>query len=187
MKKTVTKKAADRKVRPEKEAMVGELRSRLAAATYLFLADYRGMNSGRTMELRRRLRKAGARFQVVPNRMFRKSNDGHDVDPAALAGPTAMVVGTGDAVEVAKTLTGFAKEFEKLAIKGGALEGRRLSAEDIRSLARLPAKPVMQAMLLGTLAAPMSRLVGVFSRKLASLVYVLQAVAEKKEKAAAQG
>ena len=91
MKKTVTKKAADRKVRPEKEAMVSELRSRLAAATYLFLADYRGMNSGRTMELRRRLRKTGARFQVVPNRMFRKANDGHDVDPAALAGPAAVV------------------------------------------------------------------------------------------------
>ena len=179
-------KPASRGVRPEKEAMVGEIRTRVSASSYIFLADYKGMNSGRTIELRRRLRKAGARFQVVPNRLLRQAV-GKDADfGKSLLGPTAMVVGTGDVVEVAKTLAGFAKEFAQPGLKGGSLEGRFITADQVRSLATLPAKPVLQAILLGTLLAPMTSLACVLNQKLASLVYVLKAAQDQKEKAAPQ-
>ena len=181
-------KPASKGVRPEKEAVVGEIRTRVAGSKYIFLADYKGMNSGRTTELRRRLRKAGARFQVVPNRLLRQAvgTSGPDFG-TSLLGPTAMVVGTGDVVEVAKTLAGFAREFTQPGLKGGALEGRFITADQIRSLATLPAKPVLQAILLGTLLAPATSLACVLNQKLASLVYVLQASKEQKEKAVAQG
>lgn len=174
-----------KKIRPEKDSVVREIGSRVAAARFVFLVDYTGMNSTRTVEMRRRMRKCGARYQVVPNRLFRQANKGGIDYGPQLAGPTAMIVGEGDVVETAKVLTGFVKEFDKPVLKGGALEGRIISAAQVKALASLPAKPVLQAMMLGTLQAPMRNLVGVFSQKLASLVYVLKAAQEKKEKAGA--
>lgn len=174
-----------KKIRPEKESVVREIGTRVASAKYVFLVDYTGMNSGRTIELRRRMRKCGARYQVVPNRLFKQATKGGVDHGVQLAGPTAMIVGEGDVVETAKTLLAFVKEAEKPVVKGGAVEGKLIGADQIKALASLPAKPVLQAMLLGTLQAPMRNLAGVLGQKLASLVYVLKAVQEKKEKVGA--
>ncbi len=179
--------AQAKKIRPEKASVLAELTTRAQDTSYLFFADYTGLKSGMTMELRRRLRGARARMQVVPNRIFRRAlGEGraktHD---QTLSGPTAVVVGRGDAVETARTLNDFSKEFKVLKIKGGELDGRALSAADVVALASLPAKPVLQAQLLGTLVAPMRNLAGVLQQKVASLVYVLKAVADKKAPAGA--
>lgn len=175
-----------KKIRPEKKSVVGELQDRISKGGYFFLADYTGMKSGPTLELRRRLRGAKARVQVVPNRLFKKAlgADRAAKLDAPMQGPTALIVGQGDVVETAKLLAGFAKEFKLPVMKGGELEGRVLTAADIGALADMPAKPVLLGKFLGTLVAPMSGLVGVLNQKLASLVYVLKAVGEKK---AAQG
>jgi large subunit ribosomal protein L10 len=92
-----------------------------------------------------------------------------------------MIYGNGDIVEVAKVIKNFRKENSKPEIKGGVVEGKKINADEVDQLAKLPSKEILYAMLLGTLQAPMSQLVGVMNNKLSSLVYVLEAVRNKKE------
>lgn len=168
--------------------MLAEMRQRLEGASYIFLADYTGLDMGRTLELRKRLRASGARMQVVRNRLVQRAARGlafPSLD-AGLQGPTAMVLGAGDPAEAAKALIGFIEANKQIPVlKMGALGSNALTAADIKALASLPARPVLLSMFLGTLAAPMSGLVGVLHQKLASLLYVLKAVQEKREKESA--
>jgi len=85
---------------------------------------------------------------------------------------------------VAKVIKKFTAVNQKPLIKGGLVEGKAVSADDVVELAKLPSKDVLRAMLLGTLQAPCSQLVGVMNQKVASLVYVLSAVKDKKEQEA---
>jgi large subunit ribosomal protein L10 len=121
-------------------------------------------------------------MRVVKNRMFRHvaRELNYDLEDS-LRGPSAMIVGDGDVVEAVKILRDFIKENTLPVVKIGTLEGVILSAEDIKKLAELPPKPVMQGQLVGTIAAPLTQLVGVMQQKIASVVYVLKAIQDKKE------
>ena len=173
-------------MRPEKQAIVREIQEQLAGATFAILTDFTRMDTTKTAALRKKLRETDARFQVVPNRLFRvvAKELKYEGLEAALKGPTALVFGSGDVAGTAKALREFIKGNNKIpVIKLGHMDGAALSAADVEVLATLPSKKAMQGMLVGTIAAPMSNLVGVMSQKLASLVYVLKAVADKKSAA----
>ena len=167
-------KPDNKDIRPEKKSIAAELDQRVAGALYMILTDYSGMDMPQTTELKQNLRDQEASFSVVNNRMLNRAleTDASDL----LKGQTAMIYGSGDVVEVAKVIKKFTAENEKPAIKGGFLEGKAISAADVIDLAKLPSKDVLRAMLLGTLQAPCSQLVGVMDQKVASLVYVLDAV-----------
>lgn len=172
-------------MRAEKKSAIEELRVRMSESSFVILADYRGMSVAKTEDLKNRLRGVNARFHVVQNRMFQRvakdlNYPGFD---SRLQGPSAMVFGTGDVVRAAKILKDFVKENELPAIKIGTMQGVSLSKADLDQLASLPSREVLLAMFLGTLVAPMRGLAGVLQQKLASLVYVLNAVQEKKAKA----
>jgi large subunit ribosomal protein L10 len=171
-------------MRPEKESLISELRGKIADSVFVIIADYQGLTVEKTDLLRQRLLKADARIQVVKNRVL-----GHVAKDAGLGamrdhlnGPSAMVYGKGDASQTAKILKEFIKEHEKPVIKAGALEGVVLTAADVEQLASLPSRETLLSMVVGTIAAPMSQLVGVFQQKVSSLLYVLQAAADKKGK-----
>ena len=173
-------------MRPEKKAIVREIKEQMADATFAILTDFTRMDTTKSMNLRRALRAQEACFQVVPNRLFGvvAKELGYEGIEAGLTGPTAIVFGGGDAAATAKALRDFVKANEMVpAVKLGYIDGTVLSAAEVEALATLPSKPAMQGMLLGTLAAPMTNLVGVMSQKVASLVYVLKAAAEKKDAA----
>ena len=140
------------------------------------------MDMPQTTELKQNLRDQDASFNVVNNRMLNRAleTDASDL----LKGQTAMIYGSGDVVEVAKVIKKFTAANQKPEIKGGFLEGKAISAADVIDLAKLPSKDVLRAMLLGTLQAPCSQLVGVMHQKVSSLVYVLDAVKSKKEQEA---
>lgn len=173
-------------MRPEKLAIVREIKEHLSGANFAFLTDFTRMDTTKSAALRRKLRETGARFQVVPNRLFRvvaKELNYAGLE-AGLVGPTALVYGAGDVAATAKALREFIRANDKVpVVKLGHLDGAVLQPADIEALAALPPKKVLQGLLVGTIAAPMSGLVGVLSQKLASLVYVLQAAAEKKSAA----
>jgi large subunit ribosomal protein L10 len=173
------------KIRPEKQAMAAELKDRISGSLYVLLADFNGINMPATNDLRAQLRTADAEFHIVKNRLFSKVAELADLelDQEALKGQTGVITGSGDVVEVAKILKKFAAAKDTRSLKGGAFEGKALSASDVVALADLPPKEVLQGMLVGTLAAPMTNLVGVMDQKVASLVYVLAAVQRKKEEA----
>jgi large subunit ribosomal protein L10 len=174
-------------MRLEKKSAADEIRSKVSGAGYIILADYKGLSVARTSELRRRLRGANAKMQVVKNRLFGlvAKDLGYQGMQSTLAGPSAMVYGSGDVVTTAKVLRDFIKENDKKpVIKAGALQGRVISPEEVASLAALPGREQLLGQVVGTIAAPMSRLVGVLNQKICSLLYVLQAAKDKKEKSA---
>jgi large subunit ribosomal protein L10 len=175
-------KPDNKDIRPEKKSIAAELDQRVAGALYMILTDYTGMDMPQTTELKQSLRDQEASFSVVNNRMLNRAleTDASDL----LKGQTAMIYGSGDVVEVAKVIKKFTAANQKPAIKGGFLEGKAISAADVIDLAQLPSKDVLRAILLGTLQAPCSQLVGVMDQKVASLVYVLDAVKTKKEQEA---
>jgi large subunit ribosomal protein L10 len=175
-------KPDNKNLRPEKQSMAAELDSRVSGALYMILADYDGMDMPTTNELKNSLRENGASYNVVKNRMLNRALPEGASD--LLIGKTAMIYGDGDVVEVAKVINKFTAKNKKPVVKGGFVEGKAVSAQDVVELAKLPPKDVMRAILLGTLQAPCSQLVGVLDQKVASLVYVLSAVKDKLEQEA---
>lgn len=177
-------KKTDKGTRPEKKAMMEEVYRQLTDSVFLILTDYQGLNVGQTEDLRTRLRAVDAEYHVVKNTMLRRAMtdlDYADVDQA-LAGPTAMVIGKSDMVDVAKVLCTFIKENEVPVIKIGSMTGIVLTPEDVKRISTLPGREALYAQVVGTLAAPLTQMVGVLNQKLCSLLYVLKAVQEKKEK-----
>jgi len=172
-------------MRLEKQSIITDLRARMQGAQFLILADYKGLDVASMSDLRNRLRGAQAQIHVVQNSLVRlvaKDLGQAGLEPG-LTGPSAMISGSGDVALAAKVLRDFIKEKEKPVIKIGALQGAILSAQDVKTLADLPSREQLYGMLVGTLAAPMQRLVGTLNQKVASVVYVLKAYQEKQEKA----
>lgn len=176
-------KPENQSVKPMKASMLSELQDRVSGALYMILTDYTGMDMPTTDALKSSLREQDAAYNVVNNRLAKRvlSVDGVE---NMLKGQTAMICGSGDVVEVAKIIKKFTKDTSTSEFKGGILEGKLLSADEVGQLAALPPKQVLQGMLVGTLAAPMTQVVGVMSQKVSSLLYVLNAVADKKEQEA---
>lgn len=170
-------------MRPEKQSIADDLRAALKNSSYCILADYAGLPVTKTEELRKRLHQTSARMLIVRNRVLAlvAKEQGLEGLVPSLSGPTALIVGTGDVVSASKALKTFIKENEKPVIKSGAFEGSVLTADQVSELASLPGREHLYGMLVGTLAAPLTQLVGVLQQKVASLVYVLSAVKEKKE------
>ena len=170
-------------MRPEKESIINEYSEGLKEINYVFLADYRGLSVEKFAELRSQLRSSGSTMQVVKNCLFQKAIEGSDWDNLneLLDGPTAIIRGDGDVTVVAKQLKAYAKANEGPAIKGGNVDGTLLSDADVTALSEIPAREVLLGQLVGTIAAPLSQTVGVLSQKVASLVYVLKAIEEKKK------
>jgi len=175
-------KPEEKGLRPEKQAMAAELDQRVSGALYMILADYTGMDMTATTALKSSLRERGASFNVVKKTMLNRAVNADISD--LMKGQTALIYGDGDVVEVAKIIKKFAAQNAKPVVTGGLVEGKVINAQDVVELAKLPSKDILRAMLLGTLQAPCSQLVGVLDQKVASLVYVLNAAKEKKQQEA---
>ncbi len=168
--------------RNSKEQLVSELAEKLSVAQAAFLADYRGLNVEQVNKLRGDLRGAGIEYRVVKNTLLRLAakNTGIECLSDLLEGPTAIAIAGNDPVAPAKVLTEFAKANNKFELKGGALGGKLLSAEDIKALADLPSREVLLGRLLGSINAPVSNFVGVLAAVPRSFVQVLAAIQDKK-------
>ena len=170
-------------MRPEKAMLAQETRDRVMESTFFFVTNYQGLTVPKTQELRKQLLEVDARFFVVKNSLLNKVAEERLQGElgTGLKGPSAVVYGNGDAAETAKILQKFIKENDRPHVKVGALDGVVLTAEEVGELAKLPGRTQLLGMLVGTVAAPMTQLVGVFQQKVASLLYVLKAVQEKRE------
>jgi large subunit ribosomal protein L10 len=169
-------------MRPEKIAIENEYRTALEDADFAILADCRGMTMEQLAELRGNLREQEVKLQIVRNRVFGKAAVALDIqlDGELLIGPTAVVSGRGDVTAVARALRDYARVAKLPVMKGGVLDGNAVSAADMTALSEMPSREQMLAMFVGTVAAPMTQLVGVMNAKVSSLVYALQAVIDKK-------
>jgi large subunit ribosomal protein L10 len=156
--------------RDEKAAVIDEVAGQIRDAEAIFAVDYRGLSVKDAADLRGRLIEAGASFRVIKNRLTIRAADqaGAESLKEFLEGPTAFTFVTegGDVALAAKALAQFRRQTETLAFKGGQMNGEPLTAEQIDSISRLPARDTLNGQFVGVLASPLSGLV----RGLASLI-----------------
>ncbi len=170
--------------REDKEQVVAELVERLRASSTLIVADYRGLTMKDIDAVRGELLKYGARFSVVKNTLTRRAADAAGVEELKefLEGPTAIAfVSGGDMVAVAKALNDTARRTRILALKGGILEGRPMTADQVRELASLPAEAVLRSQVLGAIVGPLSAVIGVFTAPLRDIVGVVEARIQQRQ------
>lgn len=167
--------------RPEKVAVVEEVRARFSSSGAALLTEYRGLNVAAMAQLRRSLREVGGEYKVYKNTLVRFAvrDLGIEKLDALLTGPTAIAFVDGDAAAVAKALREFAKTNPSLAVKGGVLGVTVLSAEQVAALADLPPRDVLLARLAGALAAPLQQFAGLLQALPRNFAYGLQALIDK--------
>jgi large subunit ribosomal protein L10 len=172
-------------MRAEKASIVNEVKEQVEKSDFVFLADYHGLNVTKMAELRTLLSEKKAGMQVVKNSYVQLAlpEDVAGNLQNALQGPTVVVFGAGDVSEVAKVIKKFVTKHALPIVKGGCLDNKALTAEDIKAMADLPSREVLYSQVVGTIAAPMTQLVGVMGAKVLSLLYVLKAIEEKKSAA----
>jgi large subunit ribosomal protein L10 len=167
--------------RPEKVAVVEEVRTKLDSSSAAILTEYRGLKVKELADLRRSLRAAGGEYKVYKNTLvrFAARDLGLDELDAMLVGPTAITFVDGDAVNVAKALRDFARTNPNLVVKGGVLGTSILSAKDASALAELPSREVLLARIAGGLAAPLQQFAGLLQALPRNFAYGLKALVEK--------
>ena len=170
-------------LRTEKERVVAELTERLRGTDTLIVADYRGLTVKEVDALRTELLEHGARLTIVKNSLTRRAAEaaGADTVLALLEGPTAIAFlqADGDPVAVAKAFADTARTTRVLAVRGGVMEGRAITAEEIEQLAKLPPLDVLRGQVLGAITAPVYAIAGLFAAPLRDLHGLVQARIEQ--------
>ena len=171
-------------VKPEKVAVVDEVRERLGEAEAVIVTEYRGLTVDQMSSLRRELRPAGGRYRVYKNTLARRAAADAGVDIAdLLVGPTALAFveqtpegESGDVVGVAKVLRDFAKANPNLIVKGGVFDGNIVGPDELNRLADVEPREVLLAKLAGAMAAPMQQFAGLLQALPRDFAYGLQAL-----------
>jgi large subunit ribosomal protein L10 len=167
----------------DKEKVVTDLTEKLRSAETMIVADYRGLTMPQIDALRTKLIENGAKFTVVKNTLTRRAAEaaGADALLALLEGPSAIafVESDGDAVAVAKALADSARDTKVLEIRGGVMQGRVITGDDVDQLAKLPPLDVLRGQVLGAIIAPLSAIAGLVNAPLQNLYGLLDARIEQ--------
>jgi large subunit ribosomal protein L10 len=173
--------------RPEKVAVVDEVKERLDSTSATLLTEYRGLDVTAISDLRRALRAAGGEYKIYKNTLvrFAARDLGLELEEL-LVGPTALAFITekpdgtpGDAVDVAKALRDFAKTNPSLIVKGGVLGTKPLTADEAKALADVEPREVLLAKLAGAIAAPMVQFAGLLEALPRNFAYGLKALIDQ--------
>jgi large subunit ribosomal protein L10 len=169
----------------DKELVVADLTERLRTSETLLVADYRGLTMPQIDTLRTKLLESGASFSVVKNTLGRRAAEaaGAEALLTLLEGPSAVAFldADGDMVAAAKALADMARESKVLAIKGGVLQGRAMTADEVQSLATLPPVDVLRGQVLAAIIAPVTALLGLVSAPVQNLIGLIDARIEQLE------
>lgn len=155
-----------------KKVLVEEIKEKINKAVSLTFVDYRGLTVEEDTKMRADLRKAGVEYKVYKNRLLLKALEELGMTGYAdiLEGTTAVAFGMHDEVSAPKILVDTAEKTKKMQIKGGILNGARIDAKMVETLAKIPSKEVLISKLLYLLQSPVR-----------SVAIALNAIAEKKE------
>jgi large subunit ribosomal protein L10 len=165
----------------DKTAVVEKLTASFGRAKIALVSEYRGMTAGESTELRRRLRAIRGEMRVAKNTLVRRAikGTGYEALEQNLGGQVGVIVSYEDPVELAKTVTGLRELGDKLKLRGGVLDGKAITPEEIQALATMPPREVVMAQLLGLLQAPATRLVRLLNEPGSALARVIDAIGKK--------
>jgi large subunit ribosomal protein L10 len=168
--------------RPEKVAVVDDVRRRLGAASATFVTEYRGLSVAQIQVLRRSLAAAGGEYKVYKNTLVRRAARASGLESLEelLEGPTALAFVGGDVSAVAKALKEFAKTHPRLVVKGALIGSGLFDAAQTSALADLPSRDVLLGRIAGALAAPMQAFAGLLAALPRKFAYALAALIESR-------
>jgi large subunit ribosomal protein L10 len=168
--------------RDQKAAVIDEVASQIEEAQAIFAVDYRGLSVKQAADLRSRLIQLDANLRVVKNTLTERAADKAGIEALKqyLEGPTAFTFVKGDPVLTAKALAAFRRETQFPQFKGGWMDGRELTIDDIEALSRLPSLDVMHGQLVGLVAMPISGLARGLNALLSGIAIALVQVAESR-------
>jgi large subunit ribosomal protein L10 len=169
-------------LKSKKTEVIASLQEKLARAEFNILTDFKGLKVAEITQLRRELKEAGAELAVVKNTLLKLA--AAETETAALGnflvGPTAIVLGYRNPVEIAKIVSKYAKDKpDNFILKAGVLGRSVLTDKDLVELSKLPTREVLLAKLLGALQGVPTSLVSVLSGILRKFLYTLKAIEEK--------
>jgi large subunit ribosomal protein L10 len=170
----------------QKQAVVAEVAAQLAKAQAIIVAENRGLNVGAVTGLRAKARKSGLYLRVLKNTLARRAVKGTPFEKLAdqMSGPLMYGIAR-DPVAGAKLFAEFAKDHEQFVIRGGAMPNTLMTDKDVKVLSSMPSREQLLATLVGTLQAPVAKLVRTLNEVPGKFARTLAAVRDAKEKAAA--
>lgn len=167
--------------KPDKVDAVTEIAERFNSATAAVVTEYRGLSMAQLSELRRALG-AGTTYRVAKNTLVKRAAEQSGVEGLddMFVGPTAIAFVEGEPVDAAKALREFAKDNKALVIKGGYMDGRALSVNEVESIADLDSREVTLSKLAGAMKAKMGQAAALFAAPASQVARLAAALQEKK-------
>ncbi len=168
--------------RQEKAEVVAEVSAEVAKASAIIVAEYRGLTVDKVTVLRKQAREAGVYLRVLKNTLARRCVQGTPFEGLSnqMVGPLIYGIGP-DPVAVAKVLSNFAKDNDKLLVKGGAMANFVMDINGVKALATMPSREELLAKLLGTMQAPIAQFVRTLNEVPTKFVRGLAAVRDQKQ------
>jgi large subunit ribosomal protein L10 len=168
--------------RPEKVAVVDEIRTKLEESDAAVLTEYRGLTVHELADLRASLRPSGTQYKVFKNTLALRAIEGRGLDDIAglFEGPVAIAFVHGDAAAAAKALRDFGRDHDALVVKGGLLGERVMSPNEISALAELPSREVLLTQIAGLFQQPLTRAAGLFQAFPRNFAYGLKALIDQR-------
>lgn len=165
----------------DKGAVIQQAKDWYSKSTGVIFTDYRGLKVKEMQALRANLKAKGGEIHVIKNTLFRLAagDDAAQLPDPLHNGPTAVAFLFENESDCAKALFDFAKTHKSLEVKGGMIGGKVLDAKQVEALSKLPPRDVLIAQVIGTIAAPLSQLVGVVDAILATPIRTIYAAADK--------
>jgi large subunit ribosomal protein L10 len=166
----------------KKEVFISDMNSRLKKAQATFLVEYQGIDAGSMNRVRGELRKIGAEFKVIKNRLLKLASldTGTESIREQFVGPCAIAITYDDIVGPAKVLLELSKDIKNLKLKAGQISGKPMDLDSLKKLASLPGREQLLAQLLSVMNAVPTSLVRVLNGVMLKMMYVLQAIENKK-------
>lgn len=168
----------------DKKAVVAEVSAELANAQAVVVAEYRGLEVGQITVLRAKARESGVYLRVLKNTLVKRAVEGTPFDglTSQMFGPLIYGI-SSDPVASARVMQDFAKENDKLVIKGGAMPHHVMDANGVKALASMPSREELLAKLLGTMQAPVTKFVQTLNEVPSKFVRTVAALRDSKETA----
>ena len=165
----------------QKGTIVERLAENLGRASIALISEYKGMTAAQSDDMRRRLRAVRGEFRVAKNTLVRRAikDTRYEALGEKLGGPVGLILSYADPVELAKTVTSMRELADKFKVRGGVLDGKALSAEEVQAFAALPPREVIFAQLLGLLQAPATRLARLLNEPASAMARLLDAISKR--------
>jgi len=168
----------------EKEAVIKELNEKFSRAKAAVVAEFSKVNVTTVTNLRKKFRDGGVEYKVLKNTLARRAAKGTSLEVISddFTGPVALALSYGDVVAPAKILSEFIKDMETIKVRSAVIDGKKIDANGVKALAKLPGLPELRAKILGMLTQPAGKLVRTIAAPGSQLARVLKAREEQLSK-----